>query len=278
MLIAAVTAAAVFAIGRPFIPRPGAPGGGAPKTEVAPPPPPVVPPPTNVAATDAATATEAGAASAAARSADGGGSLAAGSETSADGGPSKGGGERTAAADAAGGREPTHAAEQTKPGETEPTGTEPEDKSAAADAEKPQGPAAVTPADKEIAHAAWRANRPDVRVSGSRSILVVPLKGSVRDGTSKFFPKTRVVAIVLPHAASLNTMHFYRLRRHGFRTLWTFQDESNARASDGTKLRIKLDVSSPPQVELHDDFVRVIIARPETGKETTEAKDDGKDE
>lgn len=117
-------------------------------------------------------------------------------------------------------------------------------------------------ADKDLARSAWRANWPDVRVSGPRASIIVPLKGSAAGGTYKFFPKTRVVAIVLPHAAALTTMHYYKVAQGGFRALWTFQDENNALAENGTKLRLKLDVAALPQVELTDDFVKVTIRSP----------------
>jgi hypothetical protein len=117
-------------------------------------------------------------------------------------------------------------------------------------------------ADKDVARAAWRANWPEVRASAGRASIIIPLKGSAAGGFYRFFAKTRVVAIVLPHAASLNTMHYYRLARNGFRALWIFQDENNASPKDGTKLRLKLDVAAPPQVDLYDEYVRVTVHIP----------------
>lgn len=117
----------------------------------------------------------------------------------------------------------------------------------------------VPHADKDIARSAWRANWPDVREAGARASIIIPIKGSADGGSYRFFPKTRVVAIVLPRAASLNTMHYYRIAQAGFHALWTFQDENNALPQNGTKLRLKLDVAAVPQVELYDDFVKVSI-------------------
>ena len=62
--------------------------------------------------------------------------------------------------------------------------------------------------------------------------------------------------------------------------LWTDQAETNARAKDGTKLRLVLRVPGTPQVELRDDFVRVTIPLPEAARTVTpeeaELPDDAK--
>jgi hypothetical protein len=122
----------------------------------------------------------------------------------------------------------------------------------------PDGPQA----DKDIARAAWRANWPDVRAVGPRASIIIPIKGSAEGGSYRFFSKTRAIAVTLPHGASLNTMHFYRLDQEGFRALWIFQDENNALPEAGTKLRLTLDVAATPQVELYDDFVKITIRGP----------------
>jgi hypothetical protein len=117
-------------------------------------------------------------------------------------------------------------------------------------------------ADKDIARAAWRANWPDIRVLGPRASIIIPIKGSAKGGSYRFFVKTRAIAVTLPHAASLNTMRFYRLDQEGFRALWIFQDEHNALPEEGTKLRLRLDVAAVPQVDLYDDFVKITIHGP----------------
>ncbi len=119
----------------------------------------------------------------------------------------------------------------------------------------PDGPQA----DKDIARAAWRANWPDIRAVGPRASIIIPIKGSAKGGSYRFFAKTRAIAVTLPHGASLNTMRFYRLDQEGFRALWIFQDENNALPEDGTKLRLTLDVAATPQVELYDDFVKITV-------------------
>jgi hypothetical protein len=116
--------------------------------------------------------------------------------------------------------------------------------------------------DKDVARAAWRANWPDIRAVGPRASIIIPIKGSAEGGSYRLFAKTRAVVVTLPHAASLNTMHFYRLDQEGFRALWIFQDENNAQPEEGTKLRLTLDVAAIPQVELYDDFVKITIRGP----------------
>jgi len=116
--------------------------------------------------------------------------------------------------------------------------------------------------DKDIARAAWRANWPDIRAVGPRASIIIPIKGSAEGSAYRLFAKTRAVVVTLPHAASLNTMHFYRLDQNGFRALWTFQDEHNALPEAGTKLRLTLDAAAVPQVELFDDFVKITIRGP----------------
>jgi hypothetical protein len=116
--------------------------------------------------------------------------------------------------------------------------------------------------DKDIARAAWRANWPDVRVVGPRASLIIPIKGSAEGGSYHVSARTRTLVVTLPHAASLNTMRFYRLDQDGFRALWIVQDENNALPAAGTKLRLTLGVASIPQVELYDDFVKISVRSP----------------
>ncbi len=134
---------------------------------------------------------------------------------------------------------------------------------------KARGAATESQADKDLAREAWRANRPDIRVSGTQASILIPIKGSIDGGTYKVLSRIHTVIITLPRAASLNTQHFYRLNKHGFQVLWTDQAETNARAKDGTKLRLVLGVPGTPQVELRDDFVRVTIPRPEAARTAT---------
>jgi hypothetical protein len=116
--------------------------------------------------------------------------------------------------------------------------------------------------DKDIARAAWRANWPDVRVVGPRASIIIPIKGSAEGGSYRVSARTRTLVVTLPHAASLNTMRFYRLDQDGFRALWIFQAENNALPAEGTKLRLTLDVAAVPQVELYDDFVKISVRGP----------------
>jgi hypothetical protein len=120
----------------------------------------------------------------------------------------------------------------------------------------------VNQAHKDLARESWRRNKPDISVANGQSTILVPLKGSSEGATQKYLRRTHTLVITLPKAASLNTMHFYKLNRDGFSVLWTDQEETNAKAADGTKLRLVFAQHSVPDVEIRDDFVRVTIARP----------------
>ena len=232
--IAAVTAALVFLAGRALLPMSGGPNTSSGPTREAPgpasqtPPPPTPPPSPDAAATEGG---ECWGRDLAESAPEASGDLGALGTDASD----------------AGANGPALAVAPAPPKTDSPAQARP-------------APDALT--DKDIARAAWRANWPEVQVSGPRASIVIPLKGSAAGSFYRFFPKTKVVAIVLPHAASLNTMHYYRLAHDGFRALWTFQDESNANPKDGTKLRLKLDAPTPPQVDIFDDFVRVTIRNP----------------
>ena len=129
-----------------------------------------------------------------------------------------------------------------------------------------KGPDDVSQVHKDVARESWRRNKPDVSVANGRSTILIPLKGSSDDASQKYLKKTHTLVITLPKAASLNTMHFYKLNRDGFNVLWTDQEETNAKASDGTKLRLVFSQHAVPDVEIRDEFVRVTIARPAPGK------------
>jgi hypothetical protein len=121
-------------------------------------------------------------------------------------------------------------------------------------------------ADKDLARESWRRNKPLVTVAEGKSMILVPLKGSVEDGSHKYLTKKRTLVVTLPKAASLNTLHFNKLNKEGFATLWIDQEETNAKASDGTKLRLVFAEHAVPEVELRDEFLRVTIARPKPSR------------
>ena len=224
LLVAAVTAAIVFAIGQQLFPV-------KPKQPPAPPPAPApvaqTPPPAPVAD---ATPPAAEAGTAAAKGADAGAAVAAAPEKKEEAvEPEKAETEKPAAEDADGGR--------------------PIDKQ--------------RQADKDLAREAWRRNRPDISVSGTKTSIMVPIKGSIKGADFKIIDKKRKVIVTLPKAVSMVTMRFYSLKHPSFKKVWIDQDEANAQPADGTKLRFILSDSFDPQVEITDDFVRVTIRRPE---------------
>ena len=224
LLVAAVTAAIVFAIGQQLFPV-------KPKQPPAPPPAPApvaqTPPPAPVAD---ATPPAAEAGTAAAKGADAGAAVAAAPEKKEEAvEPEKAETEKPAAEDTDGGR--------------------PIDKQ--------------RQADKDLAREAWRRNRPDISVSGTKTSIMVPIKGSIKGADFKIIDKKRKVIVTLPKAVSMVTMRFYSLKHPSFKKVWIDQDEANAQPADGTKLRFILSDSFDPQVEITDDFVRVTIRRPE---------------
>jgi hypothetical protein len=232
MLIAAATAALVFVVGRALLPLPHE---SMPSTASS-----LPPLPSFTARIDAADQVDGidGLDGMGGAAADGGG-LALG-ERSLDAGRE---------------RLPTAAVEN-------PSGTSAPQLPKSADDSAPRTATDGPQADKDIARAAWRANWPDIRAVGPRASIIIPIKGSAEGGSYRFFSKSRAIAVTLPHGASLNTMHFYRLDQEGFRALWIFQDENNAQPEEGTKLRLTLDVAAIPQVELYDDFVKITIRGP----------------
>jgi puromycin-sensitive aminopeptidase len=129
----------------------------------------------------------------------------------------------------------------------------------------PTAPLPERPTDKDIAREAWRHNVPDIRVDDTQAALLVPLKGSAAGATFHITSRPHAVIIKLPKAAALITMKLYRLKRHGFRQLWIYQNEADAKPEDGTVLKVIVTDPGPPEVEIRDDFVRVTIRRPSAG-------------
>ena len=138
-------------------------------------------------------------------------------------------------------------------------------------------------ADKDLAREAWRRNRPDISVTGNKTSVLVPIKGSIKGSDFKILKKSRTVVVTLPRAVSMVTMRVYNLKHPSFKKLWIDQDEANAQPENGTKLRLILSQTFDPQVEITDDFVRVTIRRPEPAadapaKRDSESRSDKQDE
>ena len=108
---------------------------------------------------------------------------------------------------------------------------------------------------------------PDVSVNGSKTAMMVPIKGSIKGADFKIIDKRRKVIVTLPKAVSMVTLRVYNLKHPSFKKVWIDQDEANAQPADGTKLRFVLSQTFDPQVEITEDFVRVTIRRPESGDE-----------
>ena len=127
-------------------------------------------------------------------------------------------------------------------------------------------------ADKDLAREAWRRNRPDISVNGSKTAILVPIRGSIKGSDFKITDKRRKVLVTLPKAVSMVTLHVYNLKHPSFKKVWIDQDEANAQPRVGSKLRFILGQSLDPQVEITDDFVRVTIRRPESADSSGEEK------
>ena len=100
-------------------------------------------------------------------------------------------------------------------------------------------------------------------MTGNKTSVMVPIKGSIKGSDFKILKKSRTVVVTLPRAVSMVTMRVYNLKHPSFKKLWIDQDEANAQPANGTKLRLILSQTFDPQVEITDDFVRVTIRRPE---------------
>ena len=111
--------------------------------------------------------------------------------------------------------------------------------------DKPGAP--EQPTDKDIAREAWRHNAPDIRVDDVHASLLVPLKGSSTGASFHITNRPHAVIIKLPKAAALITMKLYRLKRHGFRQLWIYQNEVDAKPEDGTVLKVIATDPDPPR-------------------------------
>jgi hypothetical protein len=111
--------------------------------------------------------------------------------------------------------------------------------------------------DKEVAREAWRKNLPDISSEPGKSTIIIPIKGSIEGATYHVTAKPKSVLVTLPKGESMITMPFYNLRRDGYRQLWIKKDE----ATGTTTMRIVLGEASDPQVEIKDDFVRVVVRR-----------------
>ena len=243
LFLAALTAAAVFAIGLRVVPRLAAPAPPAPAVTTPAPPP--------VAAAPAPARADGATADAARLDAGGDGAAADGS----------------ASPDASGGADAAPAA-------AAPAGPEP----ALADKAPADKPAVdkssdEKQADKDVAREAWRRNLPDLHVDGPRASLLVPLKGSIEGSTFHVTNRPHAVIVKLPQAASMITMRLYRLERDGFRKLWIDQAEKNAKAEDGTTLKVTLSDQGAPQVEVKADFVRITVRRPDSAPETSDSSE-----
>jgi len=243
LAVAGVTAAIVFVIGQQLFPvkpkqQPAPPPATptAAETPPAPPPPPPITPAVDAAAAVVAAppAAEAGAVA-------------------------------VKAPDAGAGTAETEPAEKTTKAESEKPIAEKadSDKPAADDAAGGKPIDKQRQADKDLAREAWRRNRPDISVSGTKTAIMIPIKGSIKGADFKIIDKRRKVIVTLPKAVSMVTLRVYNLKHPSFKKVWIDQDEANAQPADGTKLRFILSQSFDPQVEITDDFVRVTIRRPE---------------
>jgi hypothetical protein len=128
-------------------------------------------------------------------------------------------------------------------------------------------------ADRDLAREAWRRNRPDISVTGNKTSVMVPIKGSIKGADFKILKKSRTVLVTLPRAVSMVTMRVYNLKHPSFKKLWIDQEEANAQPANGTKLRLILSQTFDPQVEINEDFVRVTIRRPEPAADAPAKKD-----
>jgi len=245
LLVAALTAAAVFVVGQHLVPqRATAP---TPAPVLAPPAP---PPPAPMPAADAAARP------------DGAAPTDAAGDRGADGPEATRMAPAPASATAAAATEaPAPPPRKVPPAEAPPTAAPPAEAPAASSGASDHG--AEKPGDKDVAREAWRHNRPDLSVDGPRASLLIPLKGSIVGATFNVTNKPHAVVVKLPQAASMITMRLYKVDREGFRLVRINQAEKNAKPEDGTELKISLTDLGPPQVEIKDDFVRVTVRRPD---------------
>jgi hypothetical protein len=250
LLVAGITAALVFGLGHRLWPQhqPEAPIAPAP------PPTPATPPPPAPTLSDAAPSPRA----------DGALSTGAADAAAPDARPNVDAGvsEAQRIRPDASGAVPRSAAEVAKPAKVAPAPTPAPAPDAPAPPRKaPEGDKEERPADKDLARQAWRSNRPDISTDGSKSSILIPLKGSIAGAGFHVTNKPHAVIVTLPQAASLITMRVYRVNRDGFRLLWINQAEKDADPKDGSSLKLGLSDWGDPLVEIKDDFVRVTIHR-----------------
>ena len=110
-------------------------------------------------------------------------------------------------------------------------------------------------------------------MTGNKTSVLVPIKGSIKGSDFKILKKSRTVVVTLPRAVSMVTMRVYNLKHPSFKKLWIDQDEANAQPANGTKLRLILSQTFDPQVEITEDFVRVTIRRPEPAADAPSKKE-----
>jgi hypothetical protein len=119
------------------------------------------------------------------------------------------------------------------------------------------------PTDRDAAREAWRKNLPDVSEDETKGAILIPIKGSIEGASYHVISKPRGLMLNLPHAETLITMRFYKLKRGGFRQLWIKQESAG-----GTSLKLVLGDATEPQVELKEEFVRVTVRRLPEGQAT----------
>ncbi len=171
--VAVVTAAGVFVIGLQLFPARRLEPTPPPASPVVQPPP---PPPAPVA--DAATAAEAGA-------------IAAKTPDSGTAAPEK--------------TEETSETVKPTPEKTSDEAPSPsEERKAPIDKQRQ--------ADRDLAREAWRRNRPDISVTGNKTAILVPIRGSIKGADFKITDKKRTVTVTLPKAVSMVTLRVYNLK------------------------------------------------------------------
>jgi hypothetical protein len=112
------------------------------------------------------------------------------------------------------------------------------------------------PTDKDIAREAWRRNLPDISAEETRASVLIPIKGSIEGATYHLNTKPKSVIINLPKAESLITMRFYKIKREGFGNLWIKQEDG-----EGTTVKLMLGDATAPQVEIHDEYIRINVKK-----------------
>ena len=120
----------------------------------------------------------------------------------------------------------------------------------------PAPTASDKPTDKDVAREAWRRNLPDISGEEGRASVLIPIKGSIEGATYHINTKPKSVIVNLPKADSLITMHFYKIKREGFGNLWINHE------GDGTTVKLMLGDAIAPQVEIHDEYVRINVRKP----------------